>query len=293
MSIFIKINNRERNRLFHLVKENVNSSWDNFYPQLGISRAMFFNYLSGKYNIPENVFLNLKKIAQINVIKYKKIDGNRYTQKIVLQPKIDSYLAEILGVLNGDGYVSDIKYEISVVLNEREKDYALYLKDLFEKKFKISFNLIMQPGKIRLKTYSIALFKILTSKYGLPNGKKKGNLSIPRKVFDNSSWLIAYVRGLFDTDGTFYIRRKKDPVIEISSADKKYLFEIKSLLQTLDFSVSLLKNHLAIYKIDEIKKFFEEIKPANSKHLKKYQSYLNSSGAGSSGAEPLPSKYWI
>ena len=34
---------------------------------------------------------------------------------------MDSHLAEILGVLNGDGYISDIKYEISVVLSSYEK----------------------------------------------------------------------------------------------------------------------------------------------------------------------------
>ena len=61
------------------------------------------------------------------------------------------------------------------------KNYALYLK-ICLKKFKTHFNLIIQPGKIRLKTYSTDIFKILTSNYNLPNGKKR-KISHPKTSF--------------------------------------------------------------------------------------------------------------
>ncbi len=280
MPIFVKLTKEDRIRLFKEAKKNLNGPWNKVYPQFNISKSMFFNYLSGKYDIPQDIFLNLKKIAKFNISNYKQFNKNKFIKKEIKNPIMDSHLAEILGVLNGDGYISDIKYEISVVLSSYEKNYALYLKNMFEKKFKTHFNLIIQPGKIRLKTYSTDIFKILTSNYNLPNGKKKGKLAIPKQVFTNRIWLISYLRGLFDTDGSFYIRRKKDPVIEISSADKRFLNEVKDTLIHLGFNTSIGTNKISIYRKEDIIKFFNLIKPANSKHLKKHQSYFNL-GAGS------------
>ena len=73
---------------------------------------------------------------------------------------------------------------------------------------------------------------------------------------------------------SFYIRRKKDPVLEISSADPQFLNEVRKALISLDFNVAKGVNRIFIYNKEGIKRFFKLIKPANSKHLKKYQNYL-------------------
>lgn len=275
MPIFVNLDEKDRIRLFTKVKENFGFSWNKFYPRLYVSRSMFFNYLSGKNDIPKNIFLKLQKVSKIKINNYKEINQNRNVKKEIRSPLMDRSLAEILGVLNGDGHISDIKYEISVVLSSTEKEYCSYLKNLFENKFKTSFNLLIQPGKIRLKTYSIDLFKILTGEYGLPNGKKKGKLVIPKQVFKKRKWIVSYVRGLFDTDGSFYIRRKKDPVVEISSADIIFLKEVRDTLKYLGFNFVKGTNKISLYRKEEITNFFNLIKPVNSKHLKKHQNYLN------------------
>ena len=75
-------------------------------------------------------------------------------------------------------------------------------------------------------------------------GEKKGKLFVPKQVFRRREWIIHYIRGLFDTDGSFYIRREKDPVIEISSADIRFLKEIKSTLNLLGFKMTGGNNKL-------------------------------------------------
>ena len=84
----------------------------------------------------------------------------------------------------------------------------------------------------------------------------------------------AYLRGLFDTDGTIYVRRKKEPVIEISSADKNYLKEIKDKLLVLGFKAGIGKYRVFMYNREDIKRFFTEVKPANPQYLKRYQKYF-------------------
>lgn len=273
MASFVLLSQKQREELFNKIKIKIDS-WENFYPDYNISRSMFFNYLSGRYDIPLRLFDLWGKIASFQE-EVNTIERRVYLKKEIKKIKLDGNLSEIIGVLNGDGHISRNKKEICVVGNKHEQNYALYLKKLFEMKLQINFNLFFYGNCFKLKGYSVELSNLLMKNYGLPNGNKLGKLHILPKILDDKKLLMRYTKGLFDTDGTFYIRRRKDAVIEISNTDKNFLIEIKSALEDFGFSVSLLKNHVAIYKKEDINKFFNLIKPANSKHLKKHQSYLN------------------
>lgn len=272
---FVKLNERQRKFFFRKLKENIEDSWETFYPKYNISRSMFFNYLSGRYAIPKNLFLEWNKISKLNFDKLNEITKKKYSEKKIKAFKIDSTLAEIFGVLNGDGHLSNFKYEVCIVCDAREKEYLDYLKNLLENKFKITFTFYCEPTKIKLRTYSKHLSNILISKYHLPKGNKLGKLKIPLIVYNNKAWLKSYLRGLFDTDGSIYFRRNNEPVLEISSADKRFLLEVKRALETLEFKIAKGKNRIFIYRKEHVKRFFKEIKPANAKHLKKFEIYSN------------------
>lgn len=277
MPYFIQLKSLERVFLFKTIKNKMNNlSWDKIYPLWGISRSMFFNYLSGKYPIPENLFYELEKITGIRIEDTTRIEQVKYIEKEIKEPILDNNLSEILGILNGDGHLGPTNSEISVVGNHLEKDYYNYLKVLFEEKFGIRFNIELRDNYFKLRTYSKKLMKLLHQDYKLPLGNKMGQLRIPLQVKNNQEFLKAYLRGLFDTDGCFHIRRKKDPMIVITSADKRFLSEVKNSLVTLGFHVSKGDKRIFLYRLKEVIKFFEEIKPANSKHLKKFELYQNS-----------------
>lgn len=281
MPIFIRIENKERKELFNAIKNNYGGSWEKIYPYFGIGRTMFFHYLAGRYDLPETVFLKMKKISNFNIKNYKKINKNKYIKREIPFPKMNVKLAEILGVLNGDGHISNYKYEICIVLDSREKEYHNYIKNLFYEVFGAPLTFIHQRGNaIKLRIYSIDIFNFLTKKVGLPKGKKKGCLRIPSLILSSHSFLINYFRGLFDTDGTIYLRRKKEPVIEISSVDKAYLHQIKNQLLYLGFKAGIGEHRAFIYNRQDIIRFFKQVKPANPKHLNKFQKYFNLSVSG-------------
>ncbi len=280
MSIFIKINAKERNLFFEKTKKVLSCNYENFAKKIGVSRAMIFKYKRGDYLLPEKIFDYLVKTSDFLPGGIERIEKEYCMKKTIKRPELNHDFAEILGVLNGDGHLSKINYEVSITGNLKEMDYFEYLKKKFEGLFGITFKIETFPYCLKLRAYSVELINFLNKEYGLPKGEKKGNLFVPKRILSEKKLITSYLRGLFDTDGTFYIRRKKDPVVEISSADKRYLKQIKDNLGLLGFKCSLGKFHLSIYKREDIKRFFELIKPANPKHLNKYEKYLELCAGG-------------
>jgi len=266
---FVKLNDLDRKRLFENLKRG-DKSWNDLAKELRLSRAMIFNYINGSFPIPIEIYEEISRISGIKV-PVIIVEKKRYLKKEIIPPKLDEELAEILGALNGDGHLSGISNEISVTCSrELDREYIFHLKELFEKKFGISFKIVIQGGAIRIRTYCKELVEHLNKRYGLPIGKKKNNLVIPKPVKENPELLRAYIRGLFDTDGSIYVRRKKDFILEIISVDKRFLEELKMSLKGLGFECGTSGKNLYFYQKNMIKRFFDEIKPANSKHLKKY-----------------------
>ena len=65
-------------------------------------------------------------------------------------------------------------------------------------------------------------------------------------------------------------------MVSISSADPLYLKQVQEALISLGFNARLSKTNVMIYEKSHVIGFFKTIKPANTKHLKKFQNYINS-----------------
>jgi len=243
MAVFIKVNRKNREKLFGELKDILGKTWLDIAREFSISRAMLFNYRKGSYPIPDSLFTELIKKTGIK-IPSKKILKTVYLKKEISIPQLNEELAEILGVLNGDGYLGKRPYEICITGSKLERDYFLYIKKLLEKLFNLNFKISYQENKIRIRTYSKDLVLFLNKQYNLPIGKKTGNLTVPLKLKQNKNFLKAYIRGLFDTDGSIYIRRKKEPVLEIISIDKNYLEEVRKALGSLGISGGISSKNL-------------------------------------------------
>ena len=275
MVTFIKINKREANLLFEKAKDKARRNYESLAKKIGISRDMLFKYKRCAYPVPELILNQLIHFSNFNPKERTIIKKDKYLKKKIKKPFLNSNFAEILGVLNGDGHLSKVNSEVSVIGNLKEMEYFLYLKKKIEKLFKISFKIQKYPHYLKLRVYSSELIDFLNQKYGLPKGRKKGNLLIPKKILSKENLIASYLKGLFDTDGSFYLRRKKDPVIEISSTDERYLKQIRDVSLRIGILWNLKKKSVLIYRKDLIKKFWKLIGPANPKHLKKYNLYLN------------------
>ncbi len=195
----------------------------------------------------------------------------------ILPQSLSPELAEFIGILAGDGHLAKVKHEINITGGSQyDKDYVQsYIYRLFKNLFGIEPRIEIMKNKnvIRCRTYSKIVSQYLTRIYGHPIGKKKGRLNIPKQILDDSEMLKCYLRGVFDTDGSFHRHHKKSASVEFISVDLEFLNQINLALKGFGFSTSKTGKSVHIYSREHIDRFFAIIKPANPKNILKYRIY--------------------
>ncbi|MEK6935417.1 MAG: LAGLIDADG family homing endonuclease, partial [Nanoarchaeota archaeon] len=126
-------------------------------------------------------------------------------------------------------------------------------------------------------------------KLGLPLGKKF-DVVIPETFLTNNELRIAVIRGIFDTDGCVYLEKKNNklyPRMQIVTISEKLAVQLLNIFNSLGLRTTMHKeksnrggNRMQAYLVsirgtEMFHKFMEIIKPANPKHIKKYNFYKN------------------
>lgn len=224
-----------------------------------------------------------RKGGMNSLLSHKKL-GTRFKQlKIVNLPRPSSLLAELLGILAGDGHVDT--YQATVTTNSlTDAEHAQHVSLTFKKLFGI------QPRIIKRKNQN-ACVVVVSSKMvcdfllnkGMVSGNKiVGNISMPGWVYGNLKFRSAYVRGLFDTDGSVYIdkhyirgRIYKNIGIAFSNRAKGLLGGFKEYLETIGLHPTQKTNfEVFLRREKEIEKYFEVIGSSNPKHLQKVSIFF-------------------
>ncbi len=158
------------------------------------------------------------------------------------------YLAELLGIMYGDGCLSKSGGQYTIYISgHKTDDYEYHVKnttklfdDVFNKKIKISTKKSENTIFIRFRNKKIFNTFVLL---GLPIGRKYSDLKLP-EICNVEMNFKAFARGLFDTDGCFVLSKQHRiehyyPRIEISSKSKTFLIEILNRLELLGFYGSI------------------------------------------------------
>lgn len=177
--------------------------------------------------------------------------------------------AYLLGVLCGDGYVST-GYRIG--LNVCDLDFAEKFKECIYKIYGITCNI---RKKENIKTnfgYGKPRYDItLCSKNAwldLLNytSFKTKEWKVPEEILESKDLEIkaAFIRGIFDSEGTIRLRRKGFACLQVCSGNIKPLLVIKDILEK-DFDINMhtefRKNLLVLhaYSYKDIKNFSDKI----------------------------------
>ena len=114
-------------------------------------------------------------------------------------------------------------------------------------------------------------------KDGFKSGNKIVNqVTIPDWIKSNVQYLAACLRGLLDTDGSFYkLTNQNSYQIGFTNHDKALLRDSHNALVFLGIGVSKIIDNrkYVITKKSEIAKFYKVIGFSNSKHLNKIKSW--------------------
>ena len=204
-------------------------------------------------------------------------------RKDIKYPKRSAKLAELIGVILGDGGLPG-NHQLTISFNSKtDKEYSLFLGKILRKLFSIDY--YVHPRKncngadIVVSSSNLVDFLL---KQGLITGNKvKNQVGIPDWIYDKLDYQKACLRGLIDTDGSFYCHRyesggKKYKYLKLCFANRSrpLLNSTLRILRKLDFQAYLHGDQVFVYSIAGIKKYFEEIGSHNPKHINKITNFL-------------------
>lgn len=205
------------------------------------------------------------------------------TLKKIKTPKDSELLAELLGILFGDGHLS--AYQVSVTTNsETDIDHARFVKDLLIKLFgsKVAMRFKKDCKGVEIVLSSKSAVNFLFSK-GMPIGNKmKNNLRAPQWILENPKFQKAFIKGLFDTDGSIYLDKKKIKGKEysymgwtITTYADRFMNDVVNILNGFGLKPTnrLTQKSVYIRRTNKIIEYFDRIGTSNPKHSKRYLEF--------------------
>ena len=186
--------------------------------------------------------------------------------------------SEMLGILFGDGCMSKNHNSVQIAIAGHKFDDIEYLinrvRPMFAKLFErlLTVFLVKDQNTVILYVYSKRVALTL-HEWGMPFGLKKLSTLTPNVALDE----VAFVRGLFDTDGCVY--RKYGPYMQIQFkfASLSLITYARACLARLGFHPTSItsddtKFRFYLSRQVEVDRFFRVVEPKNPKHVRRFQS---------------------
>jgi len=242
-----------------------------------------------RYKLHGN-FWTSKGCRRGGLVSQKKFSANpEYFRKlgVMLRKEIKmpgrlADLAEFIGIILGDGNIS--KKQICVTLNlKEEQDYASYVSDLISSLFGIKAPVFHyeNKGACRVIASSVNAVEYLSS-VGLPPGKRiDRENNVPSWIRNRRELVPPFLRGLMDTEGSFYSYTHKvygrfytNAGLCFTNYSKELYDYVFWILKSMGFNPKKGKNRVYLHRRKEIDRYFREIRTNNTKHLKRYNNFL-------------------
>ena len=168
--------------------------------------------------------------------------------------KITSQIAELIGIIIGDGNILYSKekkyYRLEIVGNvEDDLEYFQHITKIIESKSKNKVKIRIKKERLgqslRLHINDKKFVEYLINELNLPYGKKTFTITIPEKFLE---WKYAkyIIRGICESDGCIYFSKSKVikypsyPRIEIRTSSPKLANQLMELLKKQSFNVQII-----------------------------------------------------
>lgn len=208
-------------------------------------------------------------------------------------------LAELVGIIFGDGYLSE-KYSHSYrlsIFRHSIWDYeyhTLYLKNLIKNLFGIETKVLIRKDMYCLSSsiFSKRIVNFLKN-IGIKTERKK-ELKIPLWILKKDNYMASFLKGFIDTDGSLALKKRYKklpyyPVIGLASKSKTLIGYVATWLRNKEFSLwlgcskQIDKRSGKVYKTygiclngdKQLTKWVNSIGFSNKKHIQKYKIWLN------------------
>lgn len=276
-------------------------TWKFLAGLLKISEGYLRNELRNEKTIlGEGIY---KKLCKISGLKFDrhivdkvndnwgKIKGGKNSSnntKNLDKVLVDENLAEIFGIILGDGHVQ--KYEkgkkircYSIIIagnSETDRNFMeKYVPFVFENKFNFRGRVFFSKSKKEAyyKIHGKQLVDFVISNGILSGNKKKNNQGIPIWIKENRKYLSRCIKGLVDTDGSIHYISKTNKNLRISytSHIPNLMRDVREGLVFLGFNPSKIINERQIFLSGkrDVEKYIKEIGFSNQKNLNRLENF--------------------
>ncbi len=215
-------------------------------------------------------------------------------------------LAEFMGILTGDGYIGAYNGNYFTEIaghSELDSDYlSKYVFELILKLFNIKSTIIVRKNQqsMYLRISSKGLYHYLLN-LGFVAGRKT-ELKIPSWITNEEKFMLSFVKGLIDTDGSLVLLNRKQkkytfyPRISLSLENEEIVNLVGKWLVSKGLSVCFMVGHnrriykgltkySKIYRIHingrkQTTRFIRFVGFRNKKHLEKYDKMKKNGTSG-------------
>jgi len=221
---------------------------------------------------PQTVFQRLQRLGITTTPSLKVSYAARRRGDIVIPDIKTEKLAEFFGIMFGDGHLAP--YQVMVTLGTKEILYVQYVSRLLRYLFGVTPKIgIRRNGYRDVYIGSVDLVEWLKGE-GLVHNKVALQVCLPNWLFTKKEFLIGFLRGFFDTDGSIY-KLRFGVQLSFTNRSLPLLAGIQRAFRSLGYSPSkssLFRVYLT--RRQEIVKFFKEVQPANQKHRVRYKAFI-------------------
>lgn len=205
------------------------------------------------------------------------------TRKKIRCPARSVELAELIGIMLGDGGLPD-NHQFTISFNyETDHEYADYVRKIIMTLFGTSSYIHRRKDSkgadIVVSSTNLVEFLI---KQGLIAGNKVRNqIGVPDWIYEIMEYRVACLRGLMDTDGGVYLHEyhsygKVYRYLKLcfGNRSKPLLNFAFDTLRKLNLKAYLDGEHVSIYAMEEVKKYFDRVGSSNPKHIGRFKNYF-------------------
>lgn len=199
---------------------------------------------------------------------------NKSHRKNISIPSENNDLAELMGIIAGDGGINN-NWQLVISLNYiKDFHYSIYVASLLEKLFNITTARRKRPNQNTLVIVcsSTSLVEFLIEKGAVKGNKIKGEIDIPLWIQYNHNYLKYFLRGVIDTDGCIYVHKHRVKGIFYKNIGLCFTNLSLNLIKSVSRALNLLKikhsitdekRRIYIYGLKNVAKYLNLVGSAN------------------------------
>ncbi|MDO8649744.1 MAG: hypothetical protein Q7K33_00270 [Candidatus Berkelbacteria bacterium] len=214
-----------------------------------------------------------------SLLKYPK----KSHRKMVKLPEDSVELAEFMGIMAGDGGVSN-PWQFAITVNSiADRIYAEYIKNLIFRLFKLEIRFMERERHALVIVCSSTTVLDFLIDRGFTRGDKiRLGIGFPSWVHKKASYEKAFVRGLMDTDGCLFIHKHRVAGKEYRNLGLTFTSFAPGLVGGMAKALqnngitphfSNDRRSIYLYKVESVVKYLSIFGSSNPRITRKYEEW--------------------